>query len=176
MFCCHGGIPPPWLCPKASAINDIPSPLSLPDQQSQLAWNLMWNDPANPNLLNDAMRRELQLNDGFAKNTRRGTGFIFNAQAMDAFLTRNNFTHLIRAHELQPYGINVMCTELLEHLISLLFYFFRYVLEVNYFLYSHRRNTVVVLMKLHVCRSRREKFVYYGWKPDNTYYIVYCII
>lgn len=45
LFCCHGGIPPPWLCPAISAINDIPVPLNQPDTQSSLAWELMWNDP-----------------------------------------------------------------------------------------------------------------------------------
>lgn len=45
IFCCHGGIPPPWLCPVAEAINSIPTILSEPDEQSSLAWELMWNDP-----------------------------------------------------------------------------------------------------------------------------------
>ena len=45
VFCCHGGIPPPWLCPVVSTIRSIPCPLTNPDQQSALAWALMWNDP-----------------------------------------------------------------------------------------------------------------------------------
>lgn len=45
IFCCHGGIPPPWHFSDLKAINHIPVPLPLPDQQSDLAWNLMWNDP-----------------------------------------------------------------------------------------------------------------------------------
>ncbi|KAL1494191.1 hypothetical protein ABEB36_009828 [Hypothenemus hampei] len=45
IFCCHGGVPPPWLCPVISAINDIPTVLNQPNQQSSLAWELMWNDP-----------------------------------------------------------------------------------------------------------------------------------
>lgn len=45
IFCCHGGVPPPWLCPFLKAINDIPNPLTYPDQQSALAWEIMWNDP-----------------------------------------------------------------------------------------------------------------------------------
>ncbi|KAJ9584056.1 hypothetical protein L9F63_021593, partial [Diploptera punctata] len=45
LFCCHGGIPPPWLCPVVSVINSVPCPLNNPCQQSDLAWNLMWNDP-----------------------------------------------------------------------------------------------------------------------------------
>lgn len=45
IFCCHGGIPPPWLCPVVAAIHSIPVSLSEPDTQSALAWELMWNDP-----------------------------------------------------------------------------------------------------------------------------------
>lgn len=45
IFCCHGGVPPPWLCTKYETINTIPCPLPLPEEQSQLAWNLLWNDP-----------------------------------------------------------------------------------------------------------------------------------
>lgn len=45
IFCCHGGIPEPSMCPNLSAINCIPVQLPLPFEQSQLAWNLMWNDP-----------------------------------------------------------------------------------------------------------------------------------
>lgn len=49
IFCCHGGVPPPWLCTKYETINTIPCPLPLPEEQSQLAWNLLWNDPIKVN-------------------------------------------------------------------------------------------------------------------------------
>lgn len=46
IFACHGGIPPPWLLPSTyEMINDVPCPLPLPNEQSQLAWSLLWNDP-----------------------------------------------------------------------------------------------------------------------------------
>ena len=46
IFCVHGGIPHPahgggFL----SAINDIPSHLPNPVDDSPLAWDIMWNDP-----------------------------------------------------------------------------------------------------------------------------------
>lgn len=44
-FCCHGGIPPPWVCPLISAIDKIPVPLPRPVEQSSIAWELLWNDP-----------------------------------------------------------------------------------------------------------------------------------
>lgn len=45
LFCCHGGIPPPWLCPRIEHINSIPCPLVVPEEESLLAWDIMWNDP-----------------------------------------------------------------------------------------------------------------------------------
>ncbi|CAH2216606.1 jg21823, partial [Pararge aegeria aegeria] len=45
VFCCHGGIPPPWVCPLVSAIDKIPTPLPRPHDQSAIAWELLWNDP-----------------------------------------------------------------------------------------------------------------------------------
>ncbi|XP_066903080.1 uncharacterized protein [Halyomorpha halys] len=45
VFCCHGGIPPPWVCPTIQAIQNIPIPLPNPEING-IAWELMWNDPA----------------------------------------------------------------------------------------------------------------------------------
>lgn len=45
IFCIHGGIPPPWIASALNEIANIPCPMPLPEEQSQLAWNLMWNDP-----------------------------------------------------------------------------------------------------------------------------------
>ncbi|CAG4943539.1 unnamed protein product [Colias eurytheme] len=45
VFCCHGGIPPPWVCPLISAIDKVPVPLPKPAEQSSIAWELLWNDP-----------------------------------------------------------------------------------------------------------------------------------
>lgn len=46
MFCTHGGIPPPWFGGGLiNVINEIPNPLSDPEKESSLAWELMWNDP-----------------------------------------------------------------------------------------------------------------------------------
>lgn len=47
MFCTHGGIPPPWFLRDGhlGEINNIPKPLSDPERESSLAWELMWNDP-----------------------------------------------------------------------------------------------------------------------------------
>lgn len=53
IFCCHGGIPPPWVCSDMALFERIPVPLPLPDTQSELAWNLMWNDPIRVGIRRD---------------------------------------------------------------------------------------------------------------------------
>ncbi|XP_076250134.1 uncharacterized protein LOC143189981 [Rhynchophorus ferrugineus] len=107
VFCCHGGCPPPWLCPAISAINDIPTTLNQPDAQSSLAWELMWNDPVRPKTVNDKLAMELLANEGFAVNTRRGTAHIFSVEALERFLKANQLTHLVRAHEVAQSGFQV---------------------------------------------------------------------
>ncbi|RZC40793.1 uncharacterized protein BDFB_004392 [Asbolus verrucosus] len=104
VFCCHGGIPPPWLCPVATAINDIPPILNDPQDQSSLAWELMWNDPIRAKTINEKIAMELLANEGFAVNSRRGTAHIFSVEALEKFLNANGFTHLVRAHEVVEAG------------------------------------------------------------------------
>ncbi|KAL3274194.1 hypothetical protein HHI36_015610 [Cryptolaemus montrouzieri] len=108
IFCCHGGIPPPWLCPVVSCINEVPVPLNQPDEQSALAWEIMWNDPIRTKLNSEAFELELSANEGFAVNKRRGTAHMFSAEALDKFLRSNGLTHLIRAHEVSPAGFSVL--------------------------------------------------------------------
>ncbi|CAH1113640.1 unnamed protein product [Psylliodes chrysocephalus] len=108
IFCCHGGVPPPWLCPVISAINDIPVPLTQPDAQSSLAWELMWNDPVRPKAVDEKLAVELLANEGFAVNARRGTAHIFSVEALERFLKANQLTHLIRAHEVAVAGFQVL--------------------------------------------------------------------
>ena len=50
---------------------------------------------------------ELMANDGFAANTRRGTAHVFTVEALERFLNTNNFSHLVRAHEVASAGFNV---------------------------------------------------------------------
>ncbi|XP_072937241.1 uncharacterized protein [Epargyreus clarus] len=107
VFCCHGGIPPPWVCPLISAIDKIPVPLPRPAEQSSVAWELLWNDPIKPNKITASLSLELAANEGFAANARRGTGHVFEQAALDRFLLANGLSHVVRAHELQQAGF--MC-------------------------------------------------------------------
>ena len=45
IFCVHGGVPLQEDGGLISSINDIPTPLPNPIDQSLLAWDIMWNDP-----------------------------------------------------------------------------------------------------------------------------------
>lgn len=108
IFCCHGGIPAPWLCPAASAINSVPVPLSKPDTCS-IAWELMWNDPLKLKGKQIPQRTVMELlaQDGFAANERRGTGHVFTTEALENFLSINGYSHLVRSHEYAQAGFNV---------------------------------------------------------------------
>lgn len=107
VFCCHGGIPPPWVCPLITAIDKVPVPLTKPAEQSSIAWELLWNDPIKPNKITATLQLELSSNEGFAANTKRGTGHVFDQTALDRFLVANQLSHVVRAHELHQNGF--MC-------------------------------------------------------------------
>ncbi|KAJ2953956.1 hypothetical protein O0L34_g1593 [Tuta absoluta] len=107
VFCCHGGIPPPWVCPLITAIDKVPVPLVRPSEQSTIAWELLWNDPVKPNKLTASTAMELTSNEGFAANVKRGTGHVFDQTAVDRFLLANQLSHVVRAHELHQNGFMV---------------------------------------------------------------------
>ncbi|XP_073986258.1 uncharacterized protein [Rhodnius prolixus] len=107
IFCCHGGIPAPWLCPHVEFINKVPCPLANPDEESSLAWDLLWNDPVREGNLEESLLEELQENEGFAVNRRRGTAHVFDSGALNRFLAVNRMTYLIRAHEVQQAGVQI---------------------------------------------------------------------
>ncbi|CAF1497252.1 unnamed protein product [Adineta steineri] len=108
ILCLHGGIPSPTACPGdfVSTVNDIIVPLSEPESESSLAWEIMWNDPFSIDT-NTAAQIPSGAIGGFFPNTRRSTGNYFTGEALMAFLEKNNFTHVIRAHEVVQVGFKV---------------------------------------------------------------------
>ncbi|GIY37004.1 hypothetical protein CEXT_584901 [Caerostris extrusa] len=105
IFCTHGGIPPPWFG-LINVINEIPKPLSDPEKDSPLAWELMWNDPVNSDSVTTPIE-DKQDSVGFLPNMKRGTAHVFTCDALENFLTSNGLSHVIRAHEVQQAGFKV---------------------------------------------------------------------
>jgi hypothetical protein len=103
ILCVHGGIPS--LDMKKDffkLVSQIPCPLRDPENESPLAWELLWNDP-----LSNEMRDLDNTNNGFVSNIRRGTGYFFSSKALNDFLYENSLSYVVRAHEVQQQGFKV---------------------------------------------------------------------
>ncbi len=71
-------------------------------------------DRSRADVIDDEMQKDLDENDGFTFNTRRGTANFFSSEALQEFLKRNNLSHVIRAHEVQQVGFQVNLTSSLK--------------------------------------------------------------
>lgn len=110
IFCCHGGIP--MSSQSIKDIYNVPCPLTDPENQSPLAWELMWNDPLTNSVFGE-MAELLRLQSGsrafsalkgFLPNNKRGTAYYFSETAALKFMEVNGLSHVIRAHECLPTG------------------------------------------------------------------------
>lgn len=112
IFCAHGGIPATQS--KIAALDQIPRALSDPENQSDAAWEILWNDPVSKKEHRDilALQRQGEIEPdqeqlvrrGFFPNDKRGTAFLFLETAISDFLLENNLSHVIRAHEMVRDG------------------------------------------------------------------------
>jgi len=115
IFCVHGGIPPPWLgAGLIGELDKVGKNVPEPEEGEPLIWEYLWNDPlpsdAADEFDSDEERRRVLLageKQGFVANWRRGTGHMFSGAALDAFLSRNGLTHVVRAHEVKQAGFQV---------------------------------------------------------------------
>lgn len=103
ILCVHGGIPSLDIGSDfLKLVSQIPCPLRDPENESPLAWELLWNDP-----LSNDMRDLENADNGFTFNVRRGTGSFFSSKALNEFLHQNSFSYVVRAHEVQQQGFKV---------------------------------------------------------------------
>ncbi|KAI2803666.1 hypothetical protein RDWZM_001607 [Blomia tropicalis] len=106
IFCVHGGLSPH--AQTLDQIKEMNGPLNNPEQQSRIAWELLWSDPCHMQQyldyieLNDVSNELAQ--EGYLPNQKRGAAFLFNERAAKNFLSRNGLSHMIRAHEVPPFG------------------------------------------------------------------------
>jgi len=110
IFCAHGGIPTSLL--KIEELQNIPVPLPEPESQCPAAWEILWNDPVSGTEFDEyaeilrlqSGNTALNSLQGFLPNTKRGTAYYFNEEAVNRFLKANGLTHIIRAHEVVAPG------------------------------------------------------------------------
>ncbi|OQS05454.1 hypothetical protein THRCLA_02422, partial [Thraustotheca clavata] len=112
VFCAHGGIPRPIEHERQlDSIQNIPhvasfdvlgkSTLNEKTVLLQMAEDLMWADPV-------AQDQEALLDkNGFGMSTRGGNAICFGNVAIEDFLSRHNYSYIIRAHEACSQGIQI---------------------------------------------------------------------
>lgn len=67
----------------------------------QIASDCIWSDPAQED------QEENMDEDGFAPSLRGGDCVCFGNQAIDNFLSSNNLSFIIRAHEAHAHGVSL---------------------------------------------------------------------
>jgi len=80
----------------------------------------MWSDPLHREMLTAEQQQKLVMREGFGPNLRRGTGHVFNEDALEIFLAKNGLSHVVRAHEVQQAGFQVGKTIVKNTIIVLL--------------------------------------------------------
>jgi len=88
-FLVHGGIPNP--VPKISEIEKLPQPDK--DPMNPIAFQLLWNDPAEIS--------------GYAQNPRGPGIYLFGKDVTERFLQLNSLTAVIRGHEFFTEGYHL---------------------------------------------------------------------
>lgn len=116
IFCTHGG-----LSPNGRSLEDIykvPINCPNPELQSKAVWELLWSDPCHTQQFLDILEVTdddgVLSKEGFLYNAKRGAAYLFNERAAMRFFRKNHLSHMIRGHEVPPYGFahhfNNLCT------------------------------------------------------------------
>ena len=109
LFCAHGGVP--FSESSISRLRHMPVVVRDAEQEYAPGWEIMWNDPVDDETM-DEIRGAVgsfpsDSQPDFVFNVKRGTGFLFNEQAVARFSLINQTSHLIRAHELVMSGFRL---------------------------------------------------------------------
>jgi diadenosine tetraphosphatase ApaH/serine/threonine PP2A family protein phosphatase len=112
IFCVHGGIPRP-VCDSTTRIQDI---LTVPkvaginppyehedDRYQQVASDCIWSDPASE----EQEMHSVDPDTGFGESLRGGGAICFGSKAVTDFLTQQDFSYIMRAHEAHADGVAV---------------------------------------------------------------------
>ena len=81
IFCAHGGIP--FTAKTTEEIVAVKRDIREPEQESDIAWEILWSDPAGmQEFLDSCEVRDVDPDtaNGFVFNTKRGTAYKFNEQ------------------------------------------------------------------------------------------------
>ncbi len=109
IFCIHGGIPRPVnginqvdLIMKVPPVASISPPYPFESRViSTVAHQCLWSDPVKPD-------EETRMDcTGFGSNPRGNTAQCYGRAAVDNFLSRNDFSYIIRAHEKTIDGMSI---------------------------------------------------------------------
>ena len=121
VFCVHGGIPRPgnFLSTSSAgvvtdgrvdAIRALPCPIDIQpptpgvtDSLNDLAFTLLWADPANE----EQEYTDVDAKTGFGDSARGGGTIIFGNKAVQTFLDMNSYKYIMRAHEATQQGVGV---------------------------------------------------------------------
>lgn len=105
VYCAHGGIP--RATNNLQEFESIPVPLADPENESSIAWEILWSDPmAQQQFLEMAgfLQVDVTTCNGFLPNRKRGTAWAFGEQAVNKFFAVNGLSFIVRAHEVIPNG------------------------------------------------------------------------
>lgn len=91
-------------------------------------------DMSRPNKITATLQLELSSNEGFAANTKRGTGHVFDQTALDRFLVANQLSHVVRAHELHQNGfmVTLQSTDVKDTVSYLMVFLFNLLINPSY--------------------------------------------